>query len=257
MLLAGISVVAIGGYLLFVQISAVPAETSIAPSIASLTETVRKTSHNIAQILARPSFAVAHKPPPAKYEDSSSGDSSDVADASSPAATTGSADESDRAGDARAADAGRTSGSAAASDPAWDDRKEGLKDAIAYLNLAPKYPAVRIESAIAPFGFAQSSATQNNSVQNNSAQNNSAQSSNARNAQNSIGPNSPAPNGVAPSRHGERSGNSVSGTKSFRMPPPPHAEIPIMMPEPRPPRLTAVQDMSRQESPGSSSSIIR
>jgi curved DNA-binding protein CbpA len=207
MVLAGISVVAIGGYLLFMQLSATP--------IAPWAEAVRKTSHSVARILARPSFAVARRPSPV--------DSSDMAEAGSPADAPPSAD------------AGAASGSAVTGDPAWNiDHNDGSNNAIAYLELAPKYPAAHIESTITPFGFAQNASPRN------------------RNAQNSIAQTGSALNGAAPPKRIEKTGNSALAPKSIRMPPPPpHAEIP-MMPEPRPPRLTAVQDMSRQESPGSS-----
>ena len=231
------------------QISAAQTEpsvaTSIATSIAPWAEAARNTSHSVAQILARPSFAVAHKSP----SSAKPGGSTDVADASSPAVAMRSADAGDQAGDAPPADAGPAPRAAAARDPAWDDRNEGLKDAIAYLDLAPKYPAAHIESPVAPFGFAHNSTARNTAVQINSAQNSNARNSNA---QNSIPLNGAALNSVVPSRRVERAGNSALGPKQFRMPPPPHAEIPMMMPEPRPPRLTAVQDISRQESPGSS-----
>jgi hypothetical protein len=243
MVLAGLSVVAIGGYLLFMQLS----ETPIAPSVAPWADAVRKTSHSIAQVLARPSFAVVHKPSSVKSQDSISGESRDVADAGSLVTATPPADATR---DARVADAGPAPRSATARDAAWDDRNDRSNNAIAYLEVAPKYPAAHIESTVAPFGFTQSSSAPNGGAQNGSAPNNSARNSNA---QNSIPPNSPVPNpnSVGTSKHVEKAGTSAPASKPFRMPPPPHAEIPVM-PEPRPPRLTAVQDLSRQESPGSS-----
>jgi curved DNA-binding protein CbpA len=254
MVLAGLSVVAIGGYLLFMQVSAAPIETSIAPSVASWTEAVRKTSHSVARILARPSFAIAHTPPSDKSQDRVSGDATDVADASSAAV-----DLRDRLGDGRNANSRLAPGSASARDSAWDDRNDGSSGAIAYLT--PKYPAVHIESTVAPFGFGQNGTVQNSNApnsaaQNSTVQNGSAQNANARNsnAQNSIPANGAVPVGA---KHAERAGNPVSAARPFRMPPP-HTEAPMtMMPEPRPPRLTSAQDLSRQESPGSSSSIMR
>jgi curved DNA-binding protein CbpA len=250
MVLAGLSVVAIGGYLLFMQVSAAPIEASIAPSVASWTEAVRKTSHSVARLLARPSFAIAHAPPSDKSQDRVSGSSTDVADASPTAAVAPSVDSRDRLGDSRKANSRLAPGSASATDSAWDDRNDGSSGAIAYLT--PKYPAVHIETTVAPFGFGQNGSVQDSTAQNSGAQNATARNSNA---QNSIPPNGLVPNSM---KHIERAGNPVSAARPFRMPPPPHTEAPMtMMPEPRPPRLTSAQDLSRQESPGSSSSIMR
>ncbi len=235
MALAGLSVFAIGGYLLFLQLSAAP----VAPSIAPVAETVRKASHTIAQILARPSFAVAHKPSPVMPADATQ-----VADAdpSSPI-TISPAAASHPPGPVPAAESRPAPVPAAALDAAWDDRGESANNGIAYLDLAPKYPAPHLESTVAPFGFGH----------NGTAPTASAPSADARNsnAQNSI----PLPTGAAtPSKHGEKSGASPQGPKAFRMPPP-HAELQMMAPVVAP-RMTAVQDMSRQES-GLSASVMR
>jgi hypothetical protein len=236
MALAGLSVFAIGGYLLFLQLSVAP----VAPSIAPLAETVRKASHTIAQILARPSFAVAHKPSPV--------DATMVADADPSAPITMSpAAASHSPGPVPAADLHPAPVVATAVDAAWDDRGEGANNGIAYLDLAPKYPAPHLESTVAPFGFGHNGPAPAASAPSNDARNS--------NAQNSIPlPNATSPGGAAAPKHGEKSGASPQGPKVFRMPPP-RAEMQMMAPPPVPSRM-AVQDMSRQES-GASSGVMR